>query len=174
MVTASGSCPVGSPAAAALAASENGFYVSFALSRFTAWELNVPADYYPVGAVEFLRLNDMRGNLATPYNWGEFVLWKLSPRVKVSFDGRYETVYPPYVSTDNFNFMYGNGDWRRLLRAYPTEMVLVDKRYPMAVHMAQEPGWIPVYEDKISALYLPAAKSQGPWRVPPTSDGTIP
>jgi hypothetical protein len=108
------------------------------------------------------------------YNWGEFVLWKLSPRVKVSFDGRDETVYPPYVSTDNFNFMHGNGDWRRLLRAYPTEMVLVDKRYPMALHMAQEPGWIPVYEDKISALYLPAAKSQGPWRVPPTSDGTIP
>ena len=31
MVTPSGSCPAGSPAAAALAASENGFYVSFAL-----------------------------------------------------------------------------------------------------------------------------------------------
>ena len=48
------------------------------------------------------------------------------------------------------------------------------KRYPMALHMAREPGWTRVYEDGISALYLPADKSQGPWRVPPTSDGSIP
>lgn len=144
------------------------------LTHFTAWELKVPADYYPVGAVEFLRLNGLSGNLATPYNWGEYVLWKLAPRVKVSFDGRYETVYPHPVSTDNFNFMYGTGDWRRLLRVYPTEMVLVDKRYPMALQMGEEPGWVRVYEDKISALYLPADRSQGPWRHPPTSQGTIP
>lgn len=144
------------------------------LTRFTAWRLEVPADYYPVGAVEFLRLNGMDGNLATPYNWGEYVLWKLAPRVKVSFDGRYETAYPPHVSADNFNFMFGNGDWRRLLRDYPTEMVLVDKRYPMTLQMAREPGWTRVYEDGISALYVPTGKSQGPWRVPSPSAGTIP
>jgi hypothetical protein len=138
------------------------------------WRVHVPASIYPVGAVEFLRLNGLAGNLATPFNWGQYVIWKLGPQVKVSFDGRYETVYPPHVSTDNFNFMYGEGDWRRLLRVYPTEMVLVHREYPMAGLMEKEPGWSVVYQDAISALYLPAGRGGGPWRFPPTSDGTIP
>ena len=130
--------------------------------------------FYPVGAVDFLRLNGLQGNLALPYNWGEYVLWELYPKVKVSFDGRYETVYPPSVATDNFNFMYGRGDWRRLLRDYPTQMVLVDKTYPMARLMEREPGWTAVYDDPRSALYLPTEKGSGVWRIPPTSDRARP
>ena len=144
------------------------------LTRFTSWQMEVPASFYPVGAVDFLRLNLLQGNLALPYNWGEYVLWELYPRVKVSFDGRYETVYPPSVATDNFNFMYGLGDWRRLLRDYPTQMVLVDKTYPMARLMEREPGWTAVYHDPRSALYLPTEKGSGAWRIPLRSDGTRP
>jgi hypothetical protein len=146
----------------------------FQLVRFTPWRLQVPASYYPVGAVDFLQVNDLRGNLATPFNWGEYVLWKLHPKVKVSFDGRYETVYSPEVAADSFNFAHGEGDWRRLLREYPTQMVLVDKRYRAAWLMEEEPGWSVAYEDAISRLYLPADRSKGPWRYPPGADGTIP
>lgn len=144
------------------------------LTRFTSWQIQVPASVYPVGAIEFLRLNSLKGNLALPYNWGEYTLWKLYPKVKVSFDGRYETVYLPSASTDNFNFMYGQGDWRRLLREYPTQMVLVDKAYPMAPLMEKEPGWTVVYQDPVSALYLRSERSGGVWRVPVASDGTMP
>lgn len=146
----------------------------FQLGRFTPWSLQVPAGFYPVGAVEFVRLNDLRGNLATPFNWGEYVLWKLHPRVKISFDGRYETVYPIPVTTDNFNFMYTQGDWRRLLREYPTEMVLVDRRSSALEAMAQEPDWVAVYADPISALFLRRGTGGVRWLWPQPSHGTIP
>jgi len=144
------------------------------LTKITGWKLRVPTSFYPVGAVVFLRLNGLEGNLALPYGWGEYVLWELYPAVKVSFDGRYETVYPPDVADDNFNFMYGTGDWRRLLQRYPTEMVLVAKDYVMAHLMEREPGWTKVYEDRISALYLPTDKSARFWRLPARADGKIP
>src|SRR5262249_2003308 len=89
----------------------------------TPWEPVVSRKEYPVGAVEFLRLNELHGNLATPFNWGEYVLWKVGPSVKVSLDGRYEAVYSEAVAEDTFRFERGTGDWRRLLRDYPTEMV---------------------------------------------------
>jgi hypothetical protein len=147
---------------------------TFHLVRLDPWRLQVPALFYPVGAVEFIRLNGLHGNLATPFNWGEYVLWKLYPQVKVSFDGRYETVYPLGVTMDNFNFTYAQGDWRRLLREYPTDMVLVDRRSAAGNAMANEPGWSPVYADPISALFLRRGALGPRWRWPPRADGTIP
>jgi hypothetical protein len=144
------------------------------LAVFTRWRLAVPAEDYPVGAVELLRLNRLHGNLATPFQWGQYVLWKLGPDVRISFDGRYETVYPDDVARVNFDFLYGVGDWRRLLRDYPTEMVLVSKAFPGAQLMAREPGWVAVYEDEVSALYLPAARATSPWVRPVAPRGTIP
>jgi hypothetical protein len=144
------------------------------LALFTRWRLAVPAEDYPVGAVEFLRLNRLQGNLATPFQWGQYVLWKLAPDVRVSFDGRYETVYPEDVARANFDFLYGTGDWRRLLRDYPTEMVLVSKAFPGARRMAQEPGWTAVYDDAVSTLYLPAARAMVRWVRPVGALGTIP
>lgn len=144
------------------------------LVRLDPWHLQVPPWFYPVGAIEFVRLNELHGNLATPFNWGEYALWKLYPQVKVSFDGRYETVYTPSTTTDNLNFMASQGDWRRLLREYPTDMVLVDRRSAAVQAMANEPGWMAVYADPISALFLRRGASGRPWRWPPLSDGTIP
>jgi hypothetical protein len=144
------------------------------LTMFTRWRLAVPAEDYPVGAVELLRLNRFQGNLATPFQWGQYVLWKLGPDVRISFDGRYETVYPDDVTRVNFDFLYGRGDWRRLLHDYPTEMVLVSKAFPGAQLMAREQGWVAVYEDEVSALYLPAARAARQWIRPVASRGTIP
>jgi hypothetical protein len=33
------------------------------------------------------------GRIVTPFNWGEYAIWHLGPRLQVSMDGRRETVY---------------------------------------------------------------------------------
>jgi len=33
------------------------------------------------------------GRIVTPFNWGQYAIWHLSPRLRVSMDGRRETVY---------------------------------------------------------------------------------
>jgi hypothetical protein len=140
----------------------------------TPWVPIVSARAYPVEAVDFLRVNAVRGNLATPFDWGQYVLWKLHPAVKVSFDGRYETVYPEEVATDNFNFIRGEGDWRRLLTRHPTDMVLVGRLHPVAPLMAVEPGWTLVHQDPIGLVYVRANLGRGAWRPPSTARGALP
>jgi hypothetical protein len=36
---------------------------------------------------------DVRGRLVLPFNWGEYAIWHWGPRLRVSMDGRRETVY---------------------------------------------------------------------------------
>jgi hypothetical protein len=146
------------------------------LGTVTSWRLRVPSSYYPVGAVEFIRINRLKGNLATPFTWGEYVLWRLYPQVRVSLDGRYETVYPEQVSADGFSLLYGLPGWRRLLDQYPTDMVLVDKAYEMMARVMREAtNWAAVYEDAVSVIYLPTARSQGSWIHPlPREEGSFP
>jgi hypothetical protein len=41
----------------------------------------------------YLRTQAHGGRLLTYFDWGEYAIWHLSPRIKVSMDGRRETVY---------------------------------------------------------------------------------
>ncbi len=47
--------------------------------------------YYPVGAVDYREAQGLTGNLLVSLNWGEYVFWRLPPRVLVAPDGRYDT-----------------------------------------------------------------------------------
>jgi hypothetical protein len=78
-----------------------------------------------VAAVNLLKQSGVSGNLATEFSWGEYVLWHLGPAIKVSIDGRRETVYSQDVYQKNISFMFGTGNWDAVLKDYPTDMALV-------------------------------------------------
>jgi hypothetical protein len=110
-----------------------------------------PRDY-PVGAVRALAMTQMRINLAVPLDWGEYVIWHLAPRIKVSLDGRFATLYRPEVVRDNFAFFAGGEGWQRLLTEYPTDAALVPRHSTSPIR-SQE-GWSRVYEDSVAEVFV--------------------
>ncbi len=60
-------------------------------------DLAAGAVVYPAGAVAYLAEAGFRGKLVTSFLNGGFVIWKLHPAARVSFDGRYEVAYAPEV-----------------------------------------------------------------------------
>jgi hypothetical protein len=48
---------------------------------------------FPARAIALLKQSGVHANMAVPFDWGEYVIWHLGPNVKVSMDGRRETVY---------------------------------------------------------------------------------
>lgn len=48
------------------------------------------------------------GRLMVPFEWGEFAIWHFGPRLKVSFDGRRETVYSPERIAEQHGLASGN------------------------------------------------------------------
>ena len=109
---------------------------------------------FPARAVAMIRSSGVRGNMAVYFDWGEYVLWHLGPQIKVSYDGRRETVYSEAVRQLNSNWAWGVGEWDALLDRHPTDLALLDKRLPGCNLMRLKPGWKLVYEDSLAAVFV--------------------
>ena len=108
---------------------------------------------FPARAVAVLGKSGAEGNLAIEFNWGEYAIWHLSPRFKVSLDGRRETIYSDEGRKENLNFAFGIGDWDKLIRDRDTHMALVQKTRAVFNLLKLTPGWVLVYEDSLSAIF---------------------
>ena len=137
------------------------------------WILRLPANpgdhpkfTYPVGAVAYLDEAGFAGNAMVPFTVGGFVMWELSPRVKVSMDGRYEAAYPDGAVNENYDFYQATPGWQAVLDEYPTDIVLVPAAGKLSAVMPQS-GWTRAYRDDAFEIYarpglgLPPADRRG-------------
>ncbi|HWQ56831.1 MAG TPA: hypothetical protein VN442_24300 [Bryobacteraceae bacterium] len=110
---------------------------------------------YPVGPVEYLKSIGFKGNAMTFFRHGPYVSWKLHPDVKVSCDSRYEVAFPPALVDDNFRFYLHDVArvFDKVLGGYPTDIVIVDRRFPLAKKMAAQAAWKRVYSDDGFEVY---------------------
>jgi hypothetical protein len=58
-------------------------------------------------AARFIAANRLSGRMVTWFDWGEYAIWHLSPAVKVSMDGRRETVYSDSVRASHRSLYVG-------------------------------------------------------------------
>jgi hypothetical protein len=61
----------------------------------------------------------------TPFNWGEYAIWHLAPRLRVSMDGRRETIYSDLRLAESDAVMSGSPDGLAALAAWKAEYVWV-------------------------------------------------
>ena len=115
---------------------------------------SLPGQYYPVGAVAYLRAHHLSGKLLTEFGWGEYLIWTLYPQCRVALDGRYETVYPPRVAQSFFNFINQVENSRQFLDDYPPDLILLAPRSKACAFIGSLPEWRQVYADTGSALFV--------------------
>lgn len=53
-------------------------------------------------------LRTARGRLVTSFNWGEYVIWHFGPALKVSIDGRRETLYSDRTVTEQLGIEFND------------------------------------------------------------------
>ena len=109
---------------------------------------------YPDAAVALLAASGVHGNLATDFNWGEYLIWQVGPAWQVSIDGRRETVYAPETYEQNLRLRFGLGTWDDLLIEHPTVAALLVRGSAADNLLRQYPGWLLVYHDEISVLFV--------------------
>ena len=122
----------------------------------------------PVAAVALLKQSGVAGNLAVEFGWGEYVLWHLGPCVKVSIDGRRETIYTAEIYQQNLDFMFGRGDWSALLTRQPTDMALVTRGAADDNLLSLHPEWVQVFADSGTALFVRRNAASRAAASPPT------
>jgi hypothetical protein len=108
----------------------------------------------PIESVDLMRRAGVEANLAVDFDWGEYVIWHLGPNVKVSLDGRRETVYPPAIYWENLRFFHGARTWRRLIDRPETDLVLIPWVRPVgALMLSAAPGWVLIHEEAGGGLF---------------------
>lgn len=134
--------------------------------------LPVPANTYPVDAMQFMVDKNLSGRLVVSFNWAQYALAALAPDTTVSFDGRFRTCYPQEVVDMNFDFLLGEHggrrhrsprsgpiDGARVLEFGSPNLVLVDRSYEHAIGVMQENNtqaggaWTLLYRDGVAELW---------------------
>ncbi len=63
----------------------------------------------------------MHGRLVVPFDWGEYAIWHFGPRLKVSTDGRRETVYSEARIKEQFALAQGEPEGMAFLASAKPE-----------------------------------------------------
>jgi hypothetical protein len=130
-------------------------------------DLAAGAVVYPAGAVAYLAEQKFEGKLVTSFVNGGFVIWKLHPAARVSFDGRYEAAYAPEVLGEDRMLHRARPGWRELYARYAPDAVLVERDEPLDGALPDGTGLARVYRDDAydvwarPALGLPAVDRTG-------------
>ena len=92
-----------------------------------SFQVLAPVGRYPVREADILMAAKAKGNLAVPLHWGGYAMWRLHPLIKISSDGRNETIYPLSTVEMDWDFFSRTGkDWDRLISEYRVDYVVLD------------------------------------------------
>lgn len=83
------------------------------------------------GAAGFIAERARTGRMLTWFDWGEYAIWHLAPGIKVSMDGRRETVYSPRVLADHLSFYYDGRSARAFLDALQVDYIWLPASLPV-------------------------------------------
>lgn len=112
-------------------------------------------------AVTVLKSQTGGSRLLVWFDWGEYAIWHLGPAMRVSTDGRRETVYSARVQERHLRFFFDAPGGAGLPRELDADYVWIPRHLPAARRLSAD-GWTLLYEGGKSAIFgragVPQAK----------------
>jgi hypothetical protein len=102
-------------------------------------------------AVVFLRDHAPRARVLTYFDWGEYAIWHLAPGLKVSMDGRRETVYSDALFQAHLRLYHDEPGATRLVRRLAPDLIWLPADLPVLRRLKRE-GWKPVFRGPTSVI----------------------
>ena len=120
-------------------------------------------------AARFIAANHLSGRMVTWFDWGEYAIWHLSPAVKVSMDGRRETVYSETVRANHRSLYAGEARGLAYLESLEPEYMWLPAGLAV-VPKLDGSRWHPIYRSADSVILArnpvrfvtPPARFSGP------------
>jgi hypothetical protein len=124
-------------------------------------------------AAAFLRQHGSGARVLTWFNWGEYALWQLAPSgIRVSMDGRRETVYSARVIRDHERFYQASGDLLDYPDRIDASLVWLPTHLPVIASLQQR-GWTPIFETGQSVVLRRATDTVPPSPSPSPSPSVV-
>ncbi len=117
--------------------------------------ISITQSDYPYYTIEFIKQNNLKGNLLIDFQWGSYAEYKLFPNNKIGLDGRYEEIFDTnlFLAANNFYYMQTEY-WDDLITVYPPDLMIIKRKYPVYKELLNREGWNLVLEDKNTGLFI--------------------
>jgi hypothetical protein len=101
--------------------------------------------HFPAGAVAFLQAHPSQ-RIFNHYDWGGYLIWRLSPAIPVFIDGRADLYGKQLLDqfADTYQF---KSAWQQTLQHWNIEEVVVPADSALATGLRNSPDWTVSYED---------------------------
>lgn len=129
----------------------------------------VEPEKYPVMETEFLRLNNIKGNILTAFGLGSYVSYKLYPDNLIYMDGRYEEVYYDREFDKLMKYELVEEGWDEVLNEYPTEILMPDKTVPVYEVLQKHPDWKEIFEGSVCGVFVRKEAAKKNYIIPPNT-----
>ena len=143
------------------------FLTVIALAFFTK-ELSIPVNTqaYPVKEIEFIKINNIKGNLLINFGLGSYASYKLYPQNLIYMDGRYEEVYFEGMVPLLKKFYLVNPHWNEILEKYPPDVMVIEKYYPVYEVLSKSKFWCKIYEGQVFGVFIPEKDKKANYKQP--------
>ncbi len=111
----------------------------------------------PVGAVDYIKVHNLKGNIFHPQIYGDYLLWRIWPQQRVFFDGRVHLYGEEFVRA--YFRIYEDSDWDDRLKKFKIRYVLLEKPPEsdegkgLVGRIGRSANWKKIFEDSRSILW---------------------
>ena len=113
---------------------------------------------YPVKEVEFLKINNIKGNVLSEFGLSSYIAYKLYPDNLIYLDGRYEEVYNDTEFNKLMHYELVDENWQDILKDYPTEILMPEKIIPVYSVLEKNKDWVKIYEGNVCGIFVKKEK----------------
>lgn len=121
---------------------------------------------FPIVECEFLKLNNIKGNIITEFGLGSYVAYKLYPNNLIYMDGRYEECYDDTEFNKLIEFIGATDLWDQAITDYPTEILMPDKKTNIYEFLLKRKDWKLIFEGPTCGIFVPAEIAKKEYKQP--------
>ncbi len=121
----------------------------------------------PYKIVEFMKVNNMKGNILAPFDMGSYITYKLFPNNLIYMDGRYEEVYFKETKDLLDNFYNVTNDWDKIFKiGLKHDYIIIPIDATLNDNLSQLKDYKKIYSDGRNVLYIAKDKQKKQYILP--------
>lgn len=121
---------------------------------------------FPVAEVEFLKINNIEGNVITAFGLGSYVAYKNYPKNLIYFDGRYEECYYDEEFNKLCEYEIAGENWAEVMTDYPTEILMPEKTVAIYEFLKQHKDWKEIYTGPVCGIFVRSEQAKNSYLTP--------
>jgi len=107
----------------------------------------------PVEAVEFIKMEELKGNIFNSDEFGDYIIFAAFPQYRVFIDGRLD-MYGSKRAKEYDDVSRIKPNWTDIMERYDIKCIIFDTDSVFSRHLMMMDGWRIIYSDKVASIFL--------------------